>query len=114
LTFGESWATISALSPRADLLSNAPSPVLSILKKELALLAVLLFFGIAILPIAVWFVGDVVFGTYQGNGRAGFFGDLGNKLRSGDPAAWFLVVSPWLGVQIVRLAALGWRRTAKS
>jgi hypothetical protein len=114
LTFGESWATISALSPRADLLNNAPSPVLPILKKELALLAVLLFVGIAVLPVAVWFVGDVVFGTYNGNGLAGFFGSLGSKLRSGDPAAWFLVISPWLGVQVVRLAARGWRYTAKS
>lgn len=94
-------------------MSNAPSPVLPILKKELALLAVLLFFGIAILPIAVWFVGDVVFGTYEGGGYAGFFGILGGKLRSGDPAAWFLVASPWLGVQVIRLAALGWRQIAK-
>jgi hypothetical protein len=114
LTFDASWATIAALSARADLLSNAPSPVLPILKKELALLAMMLFFGIAILPIAVWFVGDLVFSTYNGAGYMDFFGALGDKLRSGDPAAWFLVGSPWLGAQVVRLAALGWRRSAES
>lgn len=95
-------------------MSNAPSPYLSILKKELALLLALLFVGIAILPVAVWFVGDIVFGAYDGNGYAGFFGILASKLRAGEPAAWFLVASPWLGVQVIRLAALGWRRTAKS
>ena len=74
----------------------------------------LLFVGIAILPIAVWLVGDLVFGEYDGAGYAGFFGLLAGKLRSGEPAAWFLVLAPWLGVQVIRLAALGWRGGAKA
>ena len=74
----------------------------------------LLFVGIAILPLAVWFVGGLVFGDYHGGGYAGFFGILAGKLRAGDPAAWFLVASPWLGVQVIRLAALGWRRSARA
>lgn len=89
-------------------------PVLGkILKKEAALLFGLLFFGLAILPVAIWFVGDAVFGTYGGSGYSEFFGDLSSKIREGDLVAWFLVLSPWLVWQCIRLMALGWRATRK-
>ncbi len=83
------------------------------IKKELALLAGLLFFGIALLPVAIWFIGKAVFGTYGGAGFAHFFGDLSSKIRSGDLVAWFLVLSPYLVWQILRLAAFGWRSVGK-
>lgn len=83
------------------------------LKKEAAVFAVLLFVGLVILPIAVWFVGKAVFGAYGGTGYAEFFGTLSGKIRNGDPVAWFLVLSPWLVWQIVRLMFLGWRATSK-
>ena len=73
----------------------------------------MLFFGIAILPVAVWIVGNAVFGTYGGTGYTDFFGILTAKLRSGDLVAWFLVLAPWLALQVVRLAMLAWRNTAK-
>ncbi len=82
-------------------------------KKELALFFGLLFFGVALLPIAIWFVGQAVFGVYGGAGYADFFGTLSAKIRSGDPVAWFLVLSPYLVWQIIRLAALGWRTAGK-
>jgi hypothetical protein len=83
------------------------------LKKEAALLAVMLFLGIALLPIAIWIVGDLVFGSYGGNGYGDFFSSLSGKLRSGNPVAWFLVLSPWLVLQVVRLALIGWRYAGK-
>lgn len=73
----------------------------------------MLFFGIVLLPVAIWFVGDVVFGSYGGNGYGDFFNRLGGKLRAGNWAAWFLVLSPWLTLQVVRLALLAWRYAAK-
>lgn len=90
-----------------------PSSRGTILKKEVAIFAGLLFFGLAILPIAIWFVGGAVFGAYGGTGYSEFFGTLSSKIRSGDLVAWFLVLSPWLVWQIVRLMALGWRSAAK-
>jgi hypothetical protein len=42
-----------------------------------------------------------------------FFGNLSGKIRSGDAVAWFLVLSPWLAWQVLRLAALGWRAAGK-
>ncbi len=84
-----------------------------ILTKELALLTILLFLGLAVLPIAIWFVGKSVFGAYGGAGYMDFFGTLSGKIRSGDLVAWFLVLSPYLVWQIMRLTALGWRVVGK-
>jgi len=73
----------------------------------------MLFFGYAILPLAIWYVGSVVFGAYGGAGYSDFFGNLSVKIRSGDLAAWFLVLAPWLALQVVRVAIAGWRQAGK-
>ncbi len=94
-------------------MSDNPSPVIKILKKEGALFTLLLFFGFVLLPIAIWFVGKAVFGAYGGVGYVDFFGGLSAKIRSGDLVAWFLVLSPYLVWQCSRLMALGWRFAGK-
>ncbi len=94
-------------------MSKTQSAFRRILTKEIALLALLLFFGLVLLPIAIWFVGKTVFGAYGGAGYMDFFGTLSGKIRSGDPVAWFLVLSPYLVWQIIRLTALGWRAIGK-
>jgi len=83
------------------------------IRKEAAVFAALLFCGLVLLPILVWFVGKVVFGAYGGEGFAEFYGTLSGKIRSFDLAAWFLVLSPWLGWQVVRLTLFGWRAAGK-
>lgn len=77
--------------------------------KEVALFVGFLFLGLVILPIAIYFVGDIVFGVYGGVGYADFFGTLSGKVRQGDPVAWFLILTPYLGWQCLRLLVLGWR-----
>ncbi len=94
-------------------MSKTQSAFRRILTKELAILAILLFFGLVLLPIAIWFVGKTVFGAYGGAGYIDFFGTLSGKIRSGDLVAWFLVLSPYLVWQIIRLTALGWRAIGK-
>ena len=94
-------------------MSKPQSGLRRIFTKELALFAILLFFGLVVLPIAIWFVGKAVFGAYGGAGYMDFFGTLSAKIRSGDVVAWFLVLSPYLVWQIVRLTALGWRTVGK-
>jgi len=76
---------------------------------ELALLAGLLFFGLVIMPVVIYFVGQAVFGNYGGLDYGSFFGTLISKIRSGDYVAWFLVLSPYIGWQILRILALAWR-----
>ena len=91
-----------------------PSALGKFLKTEAMLLIGSLFVGLVLLPVAVWFVGHVVFGAYEGAGYAEFYGMLSGKIRSGNVGAWFLVLSPWLVLQCLRLMALGWRTAAKT
>lgn len=72
----------------------------------------LLFFGIVLMPVLIYWVGQTVFGTYGGSGYGEFFGTLMAKIRTGDAVAWFLVLSPYVGWQCLRLAALAWRASA--
>lgn len=76
--------------------------------------AILLFVGIVLLPLAIWFVGKAVFGAYGGAGYADFFGTLSGKIRSGDLVAWFLVLSPYIVWQCLRLMVFGWRSVGKT
>lgn len=77
--------------------------------REIALFLGLLFFGLVILPIGIYLVGNEVFGAYGGYGFGGFFGSLSSKIRNFEPVAWFLVLSPYLGWQVVRLTGFAWR-----
>ncbi len=83
-------------------------------RKELLLLSLLLFFGLVLMPIAIYVVGDAVFGEYGGYGYRDFFGTLSGKLRHGDRVAWFLVLSPYLVWQVFRLMAFAWRHAGKT
>ena len=94
-------------------MTKTPSPSVGRLKKEVFLFLALLFFGLVMMPIGIWFVGKAVFGEYGGAGYADFFGTLSAKIRAGDTVAWFLVLSPWIVWQILRLAAFAWRAAAK-
>ena len=78
--------------------------------RETALFLGLLFFGMVLLPIGIYVVGGEVFGDYGGPGFAGFFGALSSKIRNAEAVAWFLVLSPYLVWQVLRLSALLWRR----
>lgn len=61
------------------------------------------------MPFAIYFVGDAVFGPYAGAGYGDFFGTLSDRIRTGDRVAWFLVLAPYFGWQILRLLAFAWR-----
>ena len=94
-------------------MSQTTPSLTAIVRKEAAVFALFLFAGLVLLPVAIWFVGKAVFGAYGGAGYAEFYGTLSGKIRSGDLVAWFLVLSPWLAWQILRLLARGWRATSR-
>ena len=94
-------------------MSEKPSTLSTQFKEELALFTGLLFVGLVLLPVCIWFVGTAVFGSYDGVGYWAFFGTLSSKIRSGNPVAWFLVLSPWLVWQCLRLIVFGWRAVGK-
>ena len=90
-------------------MSEQTSTLSTLLKKEAAVFLVLLFVGLVLMPVCVWFVGNAIFGAYDGAGYSDFFGTLSAKIRSGNLVAWFLVLSPWIIWQCLRLIAFAWR-----
>ncbi|HLF09740.1 MAG TPA: hypothetical protein VJA26_00880 [Gammaproteobacteria bacterium] len=85
-------------------------------KKELVLAVFLLGFGLLIMPFAIYWVGQQVVGEYAPD--AGVF-DLAEHvwwdLTQLSLPAWTLVLSPYLCVQLLRVARSSWRyaRTVK-
>lgn len=78
---------------------------------ELVLALTLLAFGLVGLPVAVYWVGQFVIGGYESDaGMAGLIGAVWDGLGSGSLPAWFLVVSPYLVIQLLRLAVAVLRR----
>jgi hypothetical protein len=78
-------------------------------KVEIALFLGLIFLGFVVMPIGIYLVGEQFFGAYGGHGYGEFFATLSGKVRSGDIVAWFLISSPYLAWQTLRLTAFGLR-----
>jgi hypothetical protein len=66
------------------------------------------------MPLVIYTVGQSVFGNYGGIGYNDFYGTLSGKVRVGDMVAWFLIFSPYVGWQIVRLMIFGWRSSSQN
>lgn len=80
-----------------------------LIRKEVALLTGLLFFGFVLMPLGIFWVGQSLFGSYGGHGYGEFFGIISEKIRSFDRVAWFLVLAPYLVWQCLRLMVKAWR-----
>ena len=98
----------TSLTPEFNL-ANQPSALARIVRKEAGLIVGFLFVGLVVMPLAIYFVGQSIFGDYGGHGYGQFFADLSGRIRSGDGVAWFLVLSPYLGWQTLRLMRFAWR-----
>lgn len=111
MTRSDGWARIAIRRPfpSAFDVNTRPSSLKARFRKEFGLFVGLLFLGLVLMPIAIYFVGEKVFGAYAGAGYGDFFGTLSGKLRAFDGVAWFLVLSPYLAWQCLRLTALVWR-----
>jgi len=72
--------------------------------REIALFLGLLLLGMLVLPMAIYFVGDAVFGDYGGAGFQDFYGEVHAAIRAGDGVVWFLILSPYLVCQILRFS----------
>ena len=83
-------------------------------KVELAQLLWFLLIGLFFLPLAIYYVGNVVFGAYAGAGFSGFYGNLHGELRQGQPVVVFLLMSPYIVWILLRLTIRGFRRNPAS
>lgn len=80
------------------------------LKFELVLATLLFCFGVAVLPLAIYWVGQFVVGAYADDaGVGGLFGAIWSGLGHGRVAAWILVLSPYVSVQLFRMTRALWR-----
>lgn len=88
----------------------------AILKKpaarEALLFLTLLLVGLLLLPVAIYGVGQLVFGEYGGLGLSDFLERIYLGLALADGVVWFLVLSPYLGWQVLRLTIWLFRRNA--
>jgi hypothetical protein len=78
--------------------------------REAAWFAGLLFVGLVILPILIYVVGRAVFGEYGGGALGDFYAKLLGEFLTGEPAVWFLLLSPYLLWQLGRLTVRGFHR----
>ena len=79
------------------------------LRNEAILAGLLLAFGLFILPVAIYFVGQQIIGDYEGGGAVGLVLELWSALVRADAVAWVLVLSPYFVVQLLRLTWKIWR-----
>jgi hypothetical protein len=73
--------------------------------REAWIAATLLAFGVLALPPAIYLVGQQLFGPYDaGGGLAALVDRIWLDLTQGEPAAWLLVLSPYVVIQLGRLS----------
>lgn len=79
-------------------------------RREILIAALMLAFGFFVLPVAIYAVGVRVIGAY---GADGGLLDLAERIWADllalAPAAWVLVLAPYVAVQALRLARRLWR-----
>jgi hypothetical protein len=85
-----------------------------ILTRETAILLWFALAGIFLLPVAIFLVGQTVFGEYGGGGFGDFYRELHYQLRIGDPVVWYLVSSPYIFWQMLRLTIWAFRRSGRT
>ena len=90
-------------------MSDSSNDWKAIAGKESALFLWMLFAGLFLLPLAIYLVGKALFGAYGGTGFSAFYGMLHGELRAGAPSVWFLVLSPYLTWQLLRLTLRAFR-----
>ena len=82
--------------------------------KELVLAVLLIGVGLLLLPLAVYWVGQQIVGDYESEaGLWGLLTGIWSDFFSLQLGAWLLVLSPYLTIQLVRLALMA-RRLSRS
>ena len=85
-----------------------------VLRKELVTLLLLALAGLLLLPLSIYLVGAEIFGEYGDHGFGDFYRNLHSQLRAGNPVVTFLMISPYLVWQILRMSFYVFRRMAPS
>ena len=85
-----------------------------IMRRELVTFVLLALVGVLVVPIAIYLVGAEIFGEYAGAGFGDFYRDIHSDLRERQPVVIFLLISPYLVWQLLRLSIYAFRRMSPS
>ncbi len=80
-------------------------------RRELGIFALLLGFGLLVMPFLIYLAGVLTLGPYEG-GLLAFLRSLLGAVFTAKPTAWLLVVGPYLLFTAVRLLTRPFRRRA--
>lgn len=80
-------------------------------RRELGFFALLLGFGLLVLPFLIYLAGVLTLGPYEG-GLLAFLGSLMGAVGTAKPSAWLLVIGPYLMFTVIRLLTRPFRRRA--
>jgi len=80
------------------------------LRRESVTLLLLILVGVLFLPLAIYLVGAEIFGEYVRGGFGSFYREIHSDLREGQPVVIFLLISPYLVWQLLRLSFYAFRR----
>jgi hypothetical protein len=79
-------------------------------RRELLIAVIWLAVGAFLLPVAIYLVGQQVVGEYAADGgMLGLAAHIWDELLQLRPAAWILVLSPYVVVMLLRSVRLLWR-----
>jgi hypothetical protein len=79
-------------------------------RRELVIAVVLIAVGAFVLPLAIYAVGQAVVGEYSSEGgMMGLAAHVWDELLRLRPAAWILVLSPYVTVLLLRAVRRLWR-----
>jgi hypothetical protein len=79
-------------------------------QRELSIAALAIGFGLLVLPLAIYVVGQQLLGEYRTDAGAMALAErIWLDLLSLRAPAWILVLSPYIAVQILRWVRRAWR-----
>jgi hypothetical protein len=79
------------------------------LVKQLSVAGILLLAGLSVLPVLIFFAGEVLLGRYEGASLPGTFAAVFAGLRSGSIASWVVVLGPYLLFLLFKGLRAWWR-----
>jgi len=92
-------------SATSDSTSSETGSARKLPKRELIYGAIGLILGFVVLPLLIFMVGTVILGPYAGGQSIGaFFAGFYINLGHGALRTWFIALSPYLAIWLVRLS----------
>jgi len=84
-------------------------------KREFFVLILLIAVGVVGLPFAIYLVGQYIIGDYAPDaGPMDLVAAIWANLADLQPAAWLLVLSPYLVITLFRMSRRQWRASKRS